>query len=59
VIDVRFTPDATKLLRSNEMTRCAISGCEQVQQGSRKIDAHFNHLVGKREQHSGNSKSGQ
>src|SRR5258705_13724955 len=23
VIDVRFTPDATKLLRSSEMTRCA------------------------------------
>jgi hypothetical protein len=23
VIDVRFTPDATKLLRSGEMTRCA------------------------------------
>jgi hypothetical protein len=32
VIDVRFTPDATKLLRSSEMTRCAISGCEQMQQ---------------------------
>lgn len=26
VIDVRFTPDATKLLRSSEMTRCAIRG---------------------------------
>ena len=26
VIDVRFTPDATKLLRSSEMTRCANSG---------------------------------
>jgi hypothetical protein len=25
VIDVRFTPDATKLLRSSEMTRCAKS----------------------------------
>jgi hypothetical protein len=26
VIDVRFTPDATKLLRSSEMTRCANKG---------------------------------
>ena len=26
VIDVRFTPDATKLLRSSEMTRCANHG---------------------------------
>jgi TIR domain len=26
VIDVRFTPDATELLRSSEMTRCASSG---------------------------------
>jgi hypothetical protein len=26
VIDVRFTPDATKLLRSSEMTRCARTG---------------------------------
>jgi hypothetical protein len=26
VIDVRFTPDATKLLRSSEMTRCANTG---------------------------------
>ena len=26
VIDVRFTPDATKLLRSGEMTRCANHG---------------------------------
>jgi hypothetical protein len=38
---------------------CANNGREQMQEGSRKIDAHFNHLVGKREQHSGNSKSGQ
>jgi hypothetical protein len=26
VIDVRFTPDAIKLLRSSEMTRWAITG---------------------------------
>jgi hypothetical protein len=26
VIDVRFTPDATTLLRSSEMTRCANNG---------------------------------
>jgi CheY-like chemotaxis protein len=26
LFDVRFTPDATKLLRSSEMTRCATSG---------------------------------
>jgi hypothetical protein len=30
VIDVRFTPDATKLLRSSEMTRCARTGLSEV-----------------------------
>jgi hypothetical protein len=42
VIDVRFTPDATKLLRSSEMTRRAITGREQLQQGN----PLFDHLVG-------------
>jgi hypothetical protein len=39
VIDVRFTPDATKLLRSGEMTRCAISRhwdhrCDRASRGN-------------------------
>jgi hypothetical protein len=42
VIDVRFTPDATKLRRSSEMTRCARSGREQTQQQMQLLD----HLVG-------------
>jgi len=42
VIDVRFTPDATKLLRSSEMTRCANTGCERMQQ----IAVLLDHLVG-------------
>ena len=42
VIDVRFTPDATKLLRSREMTRGAKTGREQSQQTSDLLD----HLVG-------------
>jgi hypothetical protein len=46
VIDVRFTPDATKLLRSSEMTRCAITGREQMQQTT----SLFDHLVGDAEQ---------
>ena len=33
VIDVRFTPDATKLLRSSEMTRCAMCGRLRVGKG--------------------------
>jgi hypothetical protein len=37
VIDVRFTPDAIKLLRSSEMTRCANSG---------HWPPSFDHLVG-------------
>jgi hypothetical protein len=30
VIDVRFTPDATKLLRISEMTRCADCVCKSL-----------------------------
>jgi hypothetical protein len=32
VIDVRFTPNTTKLLRSSEMTRMGWTGHSQVQQ---------------------------
>jgi hypothetical protein len=35
VIDVRFTPDATKLLRSSEMTRCAMCGRVRRETGGR------------------------
>jgi hypothetical protein len=47
VIDVRFTPDATKLLRSSEMTRCAKSRREQMQRRA----VLFDHLVGAGEKH--------
>jgi hypothetical protein len=39
-------PDATKLLRSSEMTRCAITGREQSQQTAQLFD----HLIGAGEQ---------
>jgi len=42
VIDVRFTPDATKLLRSSEMTRCAM--CGRLRVG--KENLHVAALVG-------------
>jgi hypothetical protein len=35
-------PIATKLVRRNEVTLCAISGCEQMQQNP----CLFDHLVG-------------
>jgi hypothetical protein len=47
---VRFTPDATKLLRSSEMTRWAMSGRKQVQQCWCSRANLFDHLVGKREE---------
>jgi hypothetical protein len=39
VIDVRFTPDATKLLRSSEMTRCANSGSRGVSRCEEGLEA--------------------
>jgi hypothetical protein len=45
VIDVRFTPDATKLLRSSEMTRCATK-----RHSSAANCGLFDHLVGNGEQ---------
>lgn len=45
-VDVRFTPNATELLRGSEMTRCARSRPEQVQQHSVQKLGLLDHLVG-------------
>src|SRR5262249_41862385 len=34
LVDVRFAPKATEVLRCREVPRSAITGCEQSQQGS-------------------------
>jgi hypothetical protein len=46
VIDVRFTPNATKLLGGSEMTRWASRRHEQVQQHTLRKPSLLNHLVG-------------
>ena len=52
-VNVRFAPKATEVLRCRELTRCAITGCEQSQQGS----PLFDQLVGATEQRDGEGKT--
>ena len=49
-VHVRFAPKATEILRCREMTRCARTGREQVQQTTRANAPLFDDLVGGGEQ---------
>ena len=48
LVDVRFAPKATRLLRSSEMTRWGTTGCEQTQRTIRTVDARSSWMSGRR-----------